>query len=109
MKKIIKRLWNAIRANVALNDKQIENLQKGFVSAQEHMAKSIEKLVQRENGTFPDYPKPINIDAKMNCKISPIGHMNNVVYRLLMSYSGHEKYLKSLPLPLYVEYENPKA
>ena len=111
MKKILKRLWNAINANVALNDIQIENLQKDFISAQEQMSKSIEKLVQRENGTtdFPDYPKPINIDAKLNCKISPIGHMNNIVYRLLMSYAGHEKYLKSLPLSLYVEYENPKA
>jgi hypothetical protein len=111
MKKILKRLWNAINANVALNDIQIENLQKDFISAQEQMSKSIEKLVQRENGTtdFPDYPKPINIDAKLNCKISPIGHMNNIVYRLLMSYAGHEKYLKSLPLSLYVEYKNPKA
>ena len=88
-------------------------MKKDFVSAQEQMSKSIEKLVERENETtdFPDYPKPINMDAKLNCKISPIGHTNNIVYRLLMSYAGHEKYLKSLPLPLslYVDYENPKA
>ena len=111
MKETFKRLWNAINTNVALNDMQIENFQKDFVSAQERMSKSIEKLVQRENRTtdFPAYPKPINIDAKLNCKISPTGHMNNIVYRLLMSYAGHEKYLKSLPLSLYVEYENPKA
>ena len=72
------------------------------------MSKSIEKLVQKKVD-FTDtssYPEPTNIDAKLNCKISPIGHINNLVYRLLVSYVGHDKYIKSLPLSLYVEYGN---
>jgi len=107
-KKVLKRLWNAIIADQAPNDAQIDHLQKDFVSAQELMSKSIEKLVQK-GVEFTDtsaYPETMNIDAKLNCKISPIGHINNLVYRLLVSYAGHDKYLKSLPLSLYVEYSN---
>ena len=108
VKKVLKRLWNAVIADQAPNDAQIDHLQKDFVSAQELMSKSIEKLVQK-GVEFTDtsaYPGPMNIDAKLNCKISPIGHINNLVYRLLVSYAGHDKYLKSLPLSLYVEYGN---
>ena len=108
VKKVLKRLWNSINADQAPNDSQIDHLQNEFVHGQEVMSKSIEKLVQKGTETtgISTYPSPINIDAKLNCKISPIGHMNNLVYRLLMSYSGHEKYLKSLPLSLYIEYGN---
>jgi hypothetical protein len=111
MKKILKRLWSKINANMVLDDMQMEDLQKDFVTAQKQMTVSIEKLMQRENeaANFQDHPKLVSINAKLNCKISPVGHMNNLVYRLLISYAGHEKYLKSLPLSLYVEYENPKA
>jgi len=107
-KKMLKRLWNAINSDQTVNDGQIDHLQKGFVSAQEVMSKFIEKLVQNEKvvADNPDYPRPIKIDAKLSCKIFSIGHMNNLVYRLLMSYAGHEKYLKSLPLSLYIEYGN---
>jgi len=106
VKKVLKRLWNSINTDQAPNDSQIDNLQNEFVHGQEVMSKSIEKLVQKGTETTgsPTYPSPINIDAKFNCKISPIGHINNLVYRLLMSYAGHDKYLKSLPLSLYVEY-----
>jgi len=108
VKKVLKRLWNSINTDQAPNDSQIDHLQNEFVHGQEVMSKSIEKLVQKGTETtgISTYPSPINIDAKLNCKISPIGHMNNLVYRLLIGYSGHEKYLKSLPLSLYIEYGN---
>ena len=110
VKKVLKLLWNAIVADQALNDAQIDHLQKNFISAQELMSKSIEKLVKKgaEDSAISIYPGPMNMDAKLNCKISPIGHINNLVYRLLVSYAGHDKYLKSLPLSLYVEYSNKK-
>jgi hypothetical protein len=106
VKKVLKRLWNSINTDKAPNDSQIDHLQNEFVRAQEVMSKSIEKLVQKgtETNGISTYTSPINIDSKINCKISPIGHINNLVYRLLVSYSGHDKYLKSLPLSLYVEY-----
>lgn len=108
VKKVLKRLWNTIIADQALNDAQIDHLQRDFISSQEVMSKSIKKLVQKgvESTDTSPYPGPMNIDAKLNCKISPIGHINNLVYRLLVSYAGHDKYLKSLPLSLYVEYGN---
>jgi hypothetical protein len=83
-------------------------LQEEFDVAQAVMSKSIEKLVQKGEKVTDrsPYPRPMNIDAKLSCKISPIGHINNLVYRLLVSYAGHDKYLKSLPLSLYVEYGN---
>ena len=108
VKKVLKRLWNAIIAVQEPSGLQISRLQKDFVSAQELMSKSIENLL-RKGLEFDDslpYPGPMNVDAKLNCKISPIGHINNLVYRLLVSYAGHDKYLKSLPLSLYVEYGN---
>lgn len=107
VKKALKRLWNSIIGVEAPNDVQIDQLRRDFISAQEVMSKSIEKLVQKEVEPTDTSPQrwPIKIDAKLSCKISPIGHINNLVYRLLMSYAGHEKYLKSLPLSLYVEYE----
>ena len=107
VKKVLKRLWNAIIADQTLNDSQIDHLQRDFIFAQELMSKSINKLVQKGTKADPtsNYPGPINLDAKLNCKISPIGHINNLVYRLLVSYAGHDKYLKSLPISLYIEYD----
>ena len=110
MKRMLKRLWNAIITNMAFNEMQINRMQNDFVSAQKQMTKSINKIMRRENRTTDcsDYPGLISIAAKLKCKMSPIGHTDNLVYRLLVSYAGHEKYLKSLPLSLYVEYENAK-
>lgn len=107
VKKVLKRLWNAIISDQALNDVQIDQLQNDFISAQELMSKSIEKLVKKgEAAAISSYLGPMNIDARLNCKISPTGHINNLVYRLLVSYAGHDKYIKSLPLSLYLEYGN---
>jgi SEC-C motif. len=108
VKRVLKRLWNSINADQSPNNAQIDHLQEEFDIAQAVMSKSIEKLVQKgENVTDTSpYPRPMNMDAKLSCKISPIGHINNLVYRLLVSYAGHDKYLKSLPLSLYVEYGN---
>jgi hypothetical protein len=107
VKRVLKQLWNSINVDQAPNNARIDHLQEEFDIAQAVMSKSIEKLVQKgekATDTSP-YPRPMNIDAKLSCKISPIGHINNLVYRLLVSYAGHDKYLKSLPLSLYVEYE----
>jgi hypothetical protein len=108
VKKVLKLLWNAIIDDYTVNDAKIDHLQKNFISAQELMSNSIEKMEKKrtEIASISTYQGPINIKAKLNCKISPIGHINNLVYRLLVSYAGHDKYLKSLPLSLYVEYGN---
>jgi len=111
MRKTLKKLWDNIHSDVILSDTQMDRLEKDFETAQQKMSKSIKRLMQRKNGIANSsvYPNLINVNAKMSCKISPIGHINNLVYRLLISYAGHEKYLKSLPLSLYVEYKTPEA
>jgi len=42
--------------------------------------------------------------ARLSSKIAPAGHSTSAVYRLLLAHAGHEKYLKALPLSLYVEH-----
>lgn len=111
MKEALKRLWYLINKNNEISDIQVENLKKDFVSAQVQISAAIEKLTQKklQRSSSSGFQPPFSVDAKLNCKISPSGHVNNIVYRLLASFAGHEKYLKSLPLSLFIEYGNAQS
>lgn len=106
MKETLKRLWYLSINNNEISDIQIKNLKKDFVSAQEQMSNAIEKLIQKNSQTSNSsgFRQPFRVDAKLNFKLAPSGHVNNIVYRLLASFAGHEKYLKSLPLSMYIDY-----
>jgi hypothetical protein len=85
-----------------INDSQIDDLINGFKLAQEKLNLVIDKMVKKKNKDCREYFKVARSKAKLSAKIAPAGHSTSSVYRLLLAHAGHEKYLKALPLSLYV-------
>jgi len=68
------------------------------------MSLSIDKFMKRKNKGCKEYLQVARTKAKLSARIAPAGHSTTAVYRFLLAHAGHEKYLKSLPLSLYVEH-----
>ena len=108
MKVALRNIWNAVQAEQPDNPSHVDNLIKEIDSAQEKMNLSICKLMKRKNEGCKEYFRVAQTKAKLSSKIAPAGHSTSAVYRLLLAHAGHEKYLKSLPLSLYVEHNDEK-
>ena len=68
------------------------------------MSISIDTLMKQKNRACEEYFRVAKTKGKLSCKIAPVGHSTNIVYRLLLAHAGHEKYLKALPLAFYIEH-----
>ena len=49
---------------------------------------------------------PVSAKAKLSCLLSPHGHKSHAVYRFLLANAGHDRYLKSAPLCIFLEHES---
>lgn len=103
MRVALKNIWNAIQKEQPSSSLQVDNLIKEFDQARERMNIAIDKFMKRKNEGCQEYLKVARTKARMSSKIAPAGHSTSAVYRFLLAHAGHEKYLKSLPLSLYVE------
>jgi hypothetical protein len=102
MRNALRNIWNAVKVERIINDSQIDDLINGFKLAQEKLNLVIDKMVKKKNKDCREYFKVARSKAKLSAKIAPAGHSTSSVYRLLLAHAGHEKYLKALPLSLYV-------
>ncbi|MBF0483363.1 MAG: SEC-C domain-containing protein [Candidatus Omnitrophica bacterium] len=103
IKTALKHIWCTVQKETPTNKSQIDNLIQEMNFARKNMSASIEKFIKRKNEVCPETFKVIQKKYRLNAKIAPSGHSASTVYRLLLAHAGHEKYLKSLPLSLYIE------
>lgn len=106
MRVALRNIWNAVQKEQPSSLSQIDNLIKEFDLAREKMSLSIDKFMKRKNEGCQEYLRVARTKAKLSSKIAPAGHSTNAVYRFLLAHAGHEKYLKALPLSLYIEHDN---
>ena len=85
---------------------QIDNLIKELDDAREKMMVTIEKIMGQRHSdkSSQQHLRPIVTKGKLSCKIAPSGHGTNSVYRFLLAHAGHEKYMKTLPMSLFLEH-----
>ena len=86
------------------NDSQVDGLITEFNSAQEKLTIAINKIMEKKNKGCREYFRMARTKARLNAKVAPAGHSTSAVYRLLLAHAGHEKYLKALPLSIYVKH-----
>lgn len=106
MKIALRNIWNAVQKEQPNSSMQTDNLIKEIDLAREKMSQSIDKFMKSKNEGCQDYLHVARAKAKLSSKIAPAGHSTNSVYRFLLAHAGHEKYLKALPLSLYIESNN---
>ena len=70
------------------------------------MNTSIDKFMKRKNEGCQERLLVARTKAKLSSNVAPAGHSTSAVYRFLLAHAGHEKYLKALPLSLYVEHND---
>ena len=104
MRVALRNIWNAVQNEQPNTPLQVDNLIKEIDFAREKMNLSIEKFLRRKNEGCREYLRVARTKAKLSSIIAPAGHSTSSVYRLLLAHAGHEKYLKALPLSLYVEH-----
>jgi len=105
MKTALRNIWNAVQIENPSDPSQIESLIGGLNQAKEKMDKSIKGLLKRKNDYNEKFLRVVKKGGRLSIKIAPAGHSTNSVYRLLLAHAGHEKYLKALPLSLYIEHD----
>ena len=105
MKVALRNVWNAVQTEQPKSLSYVDSLIKEIDSAQEKMNLSIGKFMKRKNEGCKEYLRVAHTKGRLSSKIAPAGHSTSAVYRLLLAHAGHEKYLKSLPLSLYVEHD----
>lgn len=105
MRAALRNTWNAVQAEQASDLSQVDNLIKEIDQAREKMNIAIDKFLKRKNEGCEEYLRVVTTKAKLSSKVAPAGHSTSSVYRFLLAHAGHEKYLKSLPLSLYVEHD----
>lgn len=103
MKNALKNIWNAVQVDHISTHGQVDVLIKEIDLSREKMIRGIDKCMSRKNAGCQDYLRVAKTKAKLNSMIAPAGHSTSAVYRLLLAHAGHEKYLKSLPLSIYVD------
>jgi hypothetical protein len=106
MRVALRNVWNAVQAEQPISSSQIDNLIKEIDSAREKMSLSIDKFMERKNEGCQEYLRVARTKAKLSSIIAPAGHSTSAVYRLLLAHAGHEKYLKALPLSLYIAHND---
>ena len=106
MKIALRNIWNAVQKEQPNSSMQIDNLIKEVDLAREKMSQSIDKFMKSKNEGCQEYLRVARTKAKLSSKIAPAGHSTNSVYRFLLAHAGHEKYLRALPLSLYIESDN---
>lgn len=106
MKNALKKVWEAVQNETLSNQLEIDNLINEIRVAREKMATAIEKIIKLKGNDKPGQKKmlPFTTKGKLSCKIAPTGHGNDAVYRFLLAYAGHEKYIKTLPMALFLEH-----
>jgi len=108
MRVALRNVWNAVQTKQPSSQSQVDNLIKEIDLAREKMSLAIDKFMKRKNEGCNEYLRVARTKAKLSSKIAPAGHSTSSVYRLLLAHAGHEKYLKALPLSLYVEHNEEK-
>ena len=108
MRVALRSVWNAVQAKQPSSQSHVDNLIKEIDLAREKMSLAIDKFMKRKNEGCQEYLRVARTKAKLSSKIAPAGHSTSTVYRLLLAHAGHEKYLKALPLSLYVEHDEEK-
>lgn len=104
MRITLRDIWNAVQNEQPTDPSQIDYLIKEMNLAREKMRISIDKVMKQKNKDCEEYLRVAKTKAKLSSTIAPAGHSTSAVYRLLLAHAGHEKYLKALPLSLYVEH-----
>jgi hypothetical protein len=99
----LKNIWGAVQTAQPINVSQVGDLIQELNLAREKMGQAIDKFMKRKNEGRSEYLRVARTKGKVSSKIAPAGHSTSAVYRLLLAHAGHDKYLKSLPLSLYVE------
>ncbi len=105
MKSALRNVWNMVQTERPVDASQIDGLLKDIDHGREKTKVSIDKLMQQKNDDQAEYLRVIKTKAKLSAKIAPAGHSTSLVYRQLLAHAGHDKYLKALPLALYIEHE----
>lgn len=108
MRKALRNVWNAVQGEQPSNQSQIDNLIKEISAAREKMVITREKIMKQRHSdkSSQEYLRPVATKGKLSCKIAPTGHGTNAVYRFLLAHAGHEKYMKTLPMSLFLEHVN---
>jgi hypothetical protein len=104
MKSALRNIWNAVQTEKP-NLSQISNLIEAIDKSNEKMNQAINKIMNKKNEGCKDFLKVVQTKVTLSAKIGPAGHSTSSVYRMLLAHAGHEKYLKALPLSLYMERE----
>lgn len=104
MRIALKDIWNAVQSKQPADSSQVDHLIKEINLAKEKMRVTIDKLMKQKNKEGQEYFRVAKTKAKLSSTIAPAGHSTSAVYRMLLAHAGHEKYLKALPLSLYVEH-----
>lgn len=95
-KNLLKNLWS-----IACKNKKVGKLTR--IMPNDAVDKSTTSAANYlKNNTVHCQQKKI-IKTTLSCNISFDGHQNNAVYRLLMAYAGHEKYLRHSPLLILLD------
>lgn len=105
MKLALKNVWNAVQVEQPKHPAQVDELIKDIGQAQKNMSNALDRFVKRKNEGCKEYLRVVRRKAKLSSRVAPSGHSTSAVYRFLLSHASHEKYLKSLPLSLYIEEE----
>ncbi len=105
IKSALRNIWNAVQVDKPTDPSQAVSLIEGFTQAKSKMDKSIEGFLKRKNDNNAEFLRVVKRGGKVSIRIAPAGHSTNSVYRLLLAHAGHDKYLKALPLSLYIEHD----
>jgi hypothetical protein len=103
MRIALRNIWNAVQTERPGGPSQIDNLIAEINRARDKMNVSIDKFVKRKNEGCVERLRVARTRVRLSSKVATAGHSTSTVYRLLLAHAGHEKYLKTLPLSLYVE------
>jgi len=106
MRVALRNIWNAVQTEQPADPSQVDNLIKSINQARDKMNVSIDRFMRRKNEGCQEYLRVARTKGKLSSKMAPSGHSTSAVYRFLLAHAGHEKYLKALPLSLYIEHDN---
>lgn len=107
IRKVLRQLWINVQSDLELESVGVMAQRVAYELKEAHEKAqtdwlSIQKELQVQSGG-PFEPLMVTINGKIDCRIPPNGFGLNTVYRLLVTHSGRNDYLKNLPMAIFIE------
>jgi hypothetical protein len=107
MKSPLKRLMSGFQSGSCISKSDAEDLVDEMEKARVKLGKAVKPFNSKYTGDIEQHLSAMKV--RLSGLVCSQGHEANSVYRLLMMYAGHSKYLKIVPLSFFLEHPNEKG